>query len=53
MLCAISGCFGTTAAGLGIYYHSWLVFVIAIAAILPLDMLMDFCFYRLEVIDQK
>jgi hypothetical protein len=53
LLCGVSGLFGASAIGLGFYFHSWLVFSIAIAVLLPLDMLMDFWLYRLEAVDPK
>ncbi len=53
VLCGVSGCFGAAAAGLGLYYHSWSVFFIAIAVVIPLDFLMDFYFHRLETVDQN
>src|SRR4051794_35451286 len=49
----VSGCFGAIAAGLGLYFRSWLVFFIALAIVIVLDFFMDFTFYQLEPIEQK
>jgi hypothetical protein len=53
VLCGLSGCLGAGATGLGFYFHSWTVFFIAIAIVIPLDYWMDFHFQRLAAPDQK
>jgi hypothetical protein len=53
LMCGVSGCLGGAAVGLGLYYHSWFVFLVAVAVTLLLDMLMDFCFHQLEVVEEK
>jgi len=52
-MCGVSGLLGAIAFGLGLHFHSWLVFLVAAAVTLTIDMLMDFCFYQLEVIKEK